>query len=59
MTLGAGTLPLTSGQGTADPTAPITIDVGRQLLIDNHLIAETNLRRVFHKPRVHERTLPR
>ncbi len=33
---------------------PIRIDVGRQLFIDDYLIAETSLRRNFHQPRIHE-----
>src|SRR5438105_3368673 len=37
---------------TAD--APIPIDIGRQLFIDDYLIAQTTLRRSFHKPRVHD-----
>ncbi len=33
-----------------DAQAPIPIDRGRQLFVDDHLIAETDLRRTFHKP---------
>lgn len=36
------------------PAAPIRIDVGRQLFIDDYLIFETSLKRRFHKPRIHE-----
>lgn len=32
------------------PPAVIPIDVGRQLLVDDFLIAKTTLRRVFHQP---------
>src|SRR5437773_9796135 len=35
------------------PPAVIPIDVGRQLLVDDFLIAETTLRRVFHTPTPH------
>src|ERR1700676_1036449 len=38
----------------ASKNDPIRIDVGRQLFVDDFLIAETSLRRTFHKPRVHE-----
>ena len=33
---------------------PISIDVGRQLFVDDYLIAETSLHRSFHKPRLHD-----
>lgn len=33
---------------------PLRIDHGRQLFVDDHLIAENILRRTFHKPRIHE-----
>jgi len=36
-----------------DPRAPIPVDVGRQLFVDDHLIEETTLHRSFHKPRTH------
>ena len=32
----------------ANPPAVIPIDVGRQLLVDDFLIEETNLSRIFH-----------
>ena len=32
------------------PPAVIPIDVGRQLLVDDFLIAQTTLQRVFHRP---------
>jgi hypothetical protein len=35
----------------AAPPAVIPIDVGRQLLVDDFLVAETTLRRTFHQPR--------
>jgi hypothetical protein len=36
------------------PSAPIRIDVGRQLFVDDYLIAETSFKRTFHKPRIHQ-----
>src|SRR5436305_12090107 len=33
---------------------PFRIDAGRQLFVDDYLIAETSLTRSFHKPRIHE-----
>src|SRR5881275_1739281 len=36
------------------PEAPIPIDVGRQLFVDDYLIAQTTLQRSFHKPRLHD-----
>jgi hypothetical protein len=38
----------------ADPGERVNIDVGRQLFVDDYLIAETSLRRSFHKPGIHE-----
>src|SRR5438128_9854335 len=37
---------------TAD--APIPIDIGRQLFVDDYLIAQTTFERSFHKPRLHD-----
>jgi len=37
-----------------NPPPVIPIDVGRQLFVDDFLIAETTLERVFHHPRKHE-----
>jgi hypothetical protein len=37
----------------AAPPAVIPIDVGRQLFVDDFLIAETNLQRTFHQPVYH------
>lgn len=34
--------------------APIHIDAGRQLFVDDYLISETSLQHNFHKPRIHE-----
>jgi hypothetical protein len=34
--------------------SPISIDVGRQLFVDDFLIADSSLVRTFHKPRIHE-----
>lgn len=36
------------------PPAVIPVDVGRQLLVDEFLIAESSLRREFHTPVLHE-----
>ena len=36
------------------PEGPIRIRTGRQLFVDDYLIAQTSLRRSFHKPRVHD-----
>lgn len=38
----------------ADSPQPIRIDTGRQLFVDDFLIAETSLQRRFHKPTIHE-----
>ena len=35
------------------PSGPINIDVGRQLFVDNWLIAETTLTRTFHQAKLH------
>jgi hypothetical protein len=35
------------------PPAVIPIDVGRQLLVDDFLVAETTLKRTFHRPKPH------
>lgn len=40
----------------ADPPRVIPIDVGRQLFVDDFLIAETNLRRAYHQGRYHARS---
>lgn len=40
----------------ASPPAVIPIDVGRQLFVDGFLIAETNLKRVFHQAQYHPAT---
>ncbi|MFL6417110.1 MAG: hypothetical protein ACJ74Y_15715 [Bryobacteraceae bacterium] len=50
--LGTAALLRHSGQGAS--AEPVSVDVGRQLLVDDFLIAETSLRRKFHKPRIHE-----
>jgi hypothetical protein len=36
------------------PEEPVRIDVGRQLFVDDYLIAETSFLRQFHKPRIHD-----
>ena len=38
---------------TPRPTGAVPIDVGRQLFVDDYLVAETTLRRTFHRPRIH------
>src|SRR5438045_3023857 len=35
--------------------AATSIDVGRQLFVDDHLVAETTLTRSFHQPRLFEK----
>ncbi|MGA2328265.1 MAG: glycosyl hydrolase family 32 [Bryobacteraceae bacterium] len=50
--VGSGALALHAGT-PSDATTPIPIDVGRQLFVDDVLVAETTLKRTFHKPRVH------
>src|SRR3954471_10627944 len=40
--------------GRSAPSGGIRIDVGRQLFLDDFLIADTSLRRTFHRPRIHE-----
>jgi hypothetical protein len=37
----------------ASPPAVIVIDVGRQLFVDDFLVAETTLKRTFHRPEYH------
>ena len=44
---------LSQAAGSSSAKAPISIDVGRQLFFDDHLIADTTLNRTFHKPRIH------
>ena len=34
-------------------SSPVSIDLGRQLFVDDYLIAQTTLHRTFHKPRIH------
>ena len=38
----------------ASAHGPIPIDAGRQLFVDDHLIAETTLERTYHQPRIHD-----
>ena len=38
----------------ASPPGVIPIDVGRQLFVDDFLVAETTLKRTFHLPKYHE-----
>jgi len=33
--------------------APASIDLGRQMCVDDELVAENTLRRTFHRPRIH------
>jgi hypothetical protein len=49
-----GSLPSVPVRGSTSVDEPIRIDIGRQLFVDDYLIAETSLRRTFHKPRIHE-----
>ena len=35
------------------PAGPVPIDTGRQLFVDDYLVADTTLRRTFHKPLIH------
>jgi hypothetical protein len=49
----AGILDVAQGQ-EARSEDPIRISIGRQLFVDDYLIAQTSLRRTFHKPKVHE-----
>ncbi len=37
----------------ASETAPLRVDNGRQLFVDDFLISDTSLSRTFHKPRIH------
>ena len=52
--LGTAALSSVALSTQAASNAPISIDVGRQLFVDDFLIADTNLRRTFHKPRLYE-----
>lgn len=40
----------------ASPPAVIPIDQGRQLLVDDYLVASTSLKRTFHRPQMHPAT---
>src|SRR5690349_20675677 len=54
-TLGTGAVPLLAGQSSPAKSEPVSIDVGRQLFVDDFLIAEAaHVRRTFHKPRLHD-----
>ncbi|MGA2328269.1 MAG: glycosyl hydrolase family 32 [Bryobacteraceae bacterium] len=53
-TVALGSAAAVSSHAAVDPSAPVAIDVGRQLFVDDFLIAETNLRRTFHKPRLYD-----
>src|SRR5262249_45768670 len=46
--------PCTRAHYAGDANGPIAIDVGRQLFVDDLLVADTTLRRSFHTPRLHE-----
>ena len=50
----AGSAAFVPNFGRSASSDGIRIDVGRQLLVDDFLIADTSLRRTFHKPRIHE-----
>src|SRR4051812_37284961 len=45
---------LAAQQEDARREVPIRIGIGRQLLVDDYLIAERSLRRSFHKPKIHD-----
>ncbi|NUQ65870.1 MAG: glycosyl hydrolase family 32 [Pirellulales bacterium] len=45
--------PLATPPYLANPPAVIPIDVGRQLFVDDFLIAETTLKRTHHRPEYH------
>jgi hypothetical protein len=49
-TLGSAAVPLT---GYAEAKGPINIDAGRQLFVDDYLIASSTLQRTFHKAVIH------
>jgi hypothetical protein len=44
----------TKALGAGDANGPVAIDVGRQLFVDDLLVANTTLKRSFHTPRLHE-----
>jgi hypothetical protein len=44
----------TVSKGADPPTKPVSIDIGRQLLVDDYLIAATSFKRTFHKPTLYE-----
>jgi hypothetical protein len=50
----AGAPALIPHVGRSASSERIRIDIGRQLFVDDLLIADTSLRRTFHKPRIHE-----
>lgn len=50
--LAGGMASASAAPKTSDTSIPI--DTGRQLFVDDYLIAETSLRRTHHRPRVHE-----
>src|SRR5690242_11966941 len=54
LTAAAGGLLASTGGRGAIPEEPVSVDVGRQLFVDDYLIAQTSLRRSFHKPRIHD-----
>ncbi len=49
----SGAFASTSGMVQVLADVPIPIDVGRQLFVDDYLVADTSLHRTFHKPRIH------
>lgn len=40
--------------GGAGSAEPLRVDAGRQLFVDDYLIAQTTFQRTFHKPRIHD-----
>src|SRR4051794_37288892 len=48
-----GREPLSPPPYLVTPPRPISIDVGRQLFVDDFLIEQTNLKRTYHLPEYH------
>jgi len=52
--LGVAYLSSQYGSGQEPPAKPVPIDTGRQLLVDDYLVASSSLKRSFHKPKLYE-----
>jgi hypothetical protein len=52
-TLSGLSLAATARGQVSRPDGALSIDAGRQLFVDDHLVGQTNLRRTFHRPRIH------